>query len=115
MVNSNFCHYSPSLVAIYRDKIVCVGGKYCKECEIYDISIDHWSIIPELPEERYKSTLCFDYKNKFLYLFGGINTEKNKDYKFRNTTVVVPFVRLRVTIHEQAPNANSPSNKPTTW
>ena len=82
MVNSNFCHYSPSLVAIYRDKIVCVGGKYCKECEIYDISIDHWSIIPELPEERYKSTLCFDYKNKFLYLFGGINTEKNKDYKY---------------------------------
>ena len=68
MVNSKYCHYSPSLVAIYRDRIVCVGGKYCKECEVYDISIDHWSIIPELPEERYKSTLCFDYKNKFLYL-----------------------------------------------
>ena len=82
MVNSKYCHYSPSLVAIYRDRIVCVGGKYCKECEVYDISIDHWSIIPELPEERYKSTLCFDYKNKFLYLFGGINSEKNKDYKY---------------------------------
>lgn len=77
MVNSNYCHYSPSLVAIYRDKIVCVGGKNCKECEIYDISIDHWSILPKLPEERYKCTLCFDYKNKFLYLFGGINNEKN--------------------------------------
>ena len=77
MVNSNYCHYSPSLVAIYRDKIVCVGGKNCKECEIYDISIDHWTIIPELPEERYKCTLCFDYKNKFLYLFGGINSQKN--------------------------------------
>ena len=81
MVNSNYCHYSPSLIAINKDKIICVGGKKCVGCEIYDISIDHWSIIAELPEERYKCTLCFDYNNRFLYLFGGINHE-NKDIKY---------------------------------
>ena len=30
-----------------------------------------------MPEERYKCTLCFDYKSKILYLFGGINSKKN--------------------------------------
>jgi hypothetical protein len=79
MVNSKYCHYFPSLIAINYDKIVCCGGKKHIECEIYDTNIDHWSLIPELPEERYKCTSCYDYKNKFLYLFGGINTEKKKN------------------------------------
>ena len=82
MVNSKYCHYSPSLIAINNDKIICVGGKKHVECEIYDTTTDHWSLLPELPEERYKCTLCFDYKNKFIYLFGGINSEKNKNMKF---------------------------------
>ena len=83
MVNSKYSHYYPSLIAINTDKIVCIGGKKNVECEIYDIVIDHWSSIPNLPEERYKSTLCYDYKHKFLYLFGGINTKgKNKNIKF---------------------------------
>ena len=79
MVNSKYSHYNPSLIAINTDKIICIGGKKNIECEIYDIIIDHWSSMPKLPEERYKSTLCYDYKNKFLYLFGGVNTKgKNK-------------------------------------
>lgn len=79
MVNSKYCHYFPSLIAINQDKIVCIGGKKHIECEIYDTNADHWSLIPELPEERYKCTLCYDYKSKFLYLFGGINTEKKQN------------------------------------
>ena len=79
MVNSKYCHYFPSLIAINHDKIACIGGKKHIECEIYDTIIDHWALIPELPEERYKATLCFDYKNKFLYLFGGINSEKKRN------------------------------------
>ena len=78
MVNSKYNHYYPSLIAINNDKIICVGGKNMTYCEIYDTAIDHWSLLPELPEERYKCTLCFDYKNKYIYLFGGINTRKNK-------------------------------------
>jgi hypothetical protein len=81
MVNSKYNHYYPSLIAINNDKILCVGGKNMTRCEIYDMEIDHWSLIPELPEERYKCTLCLDYKNKFIYLFGGINTQKNKGGK----------------------------------
>ena len=81
LVNSKYCHYFPSLITINNDKIICIGGKKHVECEIYDINIDHWTLMPDLPEERYKSTLCYDYKNKYLYLFGGINSEKrNKKY-----------------------------------
>lgn len=77
MVSSQYGHYYPSLISINKNKIVCIGGKNQKQCEIYDISINHWSVIPELPEERYKCTLCYDYLKKVLYLFGGINNEKN--------------------------------------
>ena len=82
MVNSKFCHYYPSLISINKDKIICIGGKRHVECEIYDINLGHWEIMPDLPEERYKASLCYDYKNKFLYLFGGINSEKGKNKKF---------------------------------
>jgi hypothetical protein len=77
MVSSQYGHYYPSLISINKNKIACIGGKNQTQCEIYDISINHWSIIPELPEERYKCNLCFDYIKKFLYLFGGINNSKN--------------------------------------
>jgi hypothetical protein len=77
MVSSQYGHFYPSLISINNNKIMCIGGKNQTRCELYDTIINHWSIIPELPEERYKCTLCFDFKNKFLYLFGGINTEKN--------------------------------------
>ena len=77
MVSSQYGHYYPSLISINNNKIICVGGKNQRQCEIYDTIINHWAIIPELPEERYKCTLCFDYKSKILYLFGGINSKKN--------------------------------------
>ena len=77
MVSSLYGHYYPSLISINRCKIICIGGKNQTLCELYDIDTHHWTNIPELPEERYKCTLCFDYKNKFIYLFGGINNRKN--------------------------------------
>jgi len=77
MVSSQYGHYYPSLISINNNKILCVGGKKQRQCEIYDIIINHWSPFPELPEERYKCTLCFNYKNKHLYLFGGINNKNN--------------------------------------
>ena len=77
MVSSQYRHYFPSLISIGNNKIVCIGGKNQIECELYDTDINHWTTIQELPEERYRCTLCFDYKNKLLYLFGGINNRKN--------------------------------------
>lgn len=77
MVSSQYGHHNPSLISINSNKILCVGGKRQKKCEIYDIIINHWAIFPELPEERYKCSLCFDYRNKLLFLFGGINNSKN--------------------------------------
>lgn len=77
MVSSQFGHYYPSLISINNNKIICIGGKNQIQCELYDTIINHWTNLPELPEERYKCTLCFDYNNKQLYLFGGINSKKN--------------------------------------
>ena len=82
MVSSQFGHYYPSLISINNNKILCVGGKKQTQCEIYDIIINHWSPFPELPEERYKCTLCFNYKNKHLYLFGGINSKNNLNLNY---------------------------------
>ena len=53
MVSSQYGHYYPSLISINNNKIICVGGKNQRQCEIYDTIINHWAIIPELPEERY--------------------------------------------------------------
>ena len=77
MVSSQYGHYYPSLISINSNKLLCIGGKKQRQCELYDITINHWTLFPELPEERYKCTLCFDYRNKVLYLFGGINSKKN--------------------------------------
>ena len=77
MVSSQYGHYYPSLISINNNKLICIGGKNQTKCEIYDITINHWTTIAELPEERYKCTLCFDYKGKMLYLFGGVNNQKN--------------------------------------
>ena len=82
MVSSQYGHYYPSLISINNNKILCVGGKKQRQCEIYDIIINHWSPFPELPEERYKCTLCFNYKNKHLYLFGGINNKNNLNLNY---------------------------------
>lgn len=77
MVSSQYGHYYPSLISINSNKIICIGGKKQTQCEIYDTVINHWATIPELPEERYKCNLCFDYRGKMLYLFGGINHKIN--------------------------------------
>lgn len=78
MVSSQFGHYYPSLISINNNKIMCIGGKNQTKCELYDTIINHWATISDLPEERYKCTLCFNYKTKYLYLFGGINSNKYK-------------------------------------
>ena len=77
MISSKYGQYYPPLISIINNKIICIGGKNQRQIEIYEAIINHWGIIHEIPEERYKCTLCFIYKSKILYLFGGINNKKN--------------------------------------
>lgn len=77
LINSQYQHVYPSLIS-YIDDIICVGGNGQKHCELYNNSLNKWFLLPNLPEERYKCTLCIDPKEKYLYLFGGINI-KDKD------------------------------------
>lgn len=76
LVNSIYGHYYPSLISFENKCIYCIGGKNQIHCEKYNIEKNCWLALPNLPEERYMSTICFDSNNSSLYLFGGINSKK---------------------------------------
>ena len=85
LINSQHPHVYPSLIYDSLGQIICIGGKGQTFCELYNNSLNKWFILPSLPEERYKCTLCIDSKNIYLYLFGGINTkDKNNDNKHKD-------------------------------
>ncbi len=50
LINSEYAHYSPSLISYYFDDIIIVGGKGSKKCEDYSISCSKWKHLPDLPE-----------------------------------------------------------------
>ena len=76
LVNSIYGHYYPSLISFKNEYIFCIGGKNQIHCESYNIKEKYWTALPNLPEERYRCTLCLDTKNDMIYLFGGINSKK---------------------------------------
>lgn len=79
LINSQYQHVYPSLIADKLGQIICVGGKGQTQCELYNSKLNKWYILPQLQEERYKCTLCIDPKDIFVYLFGGINTKNKKN------------------------------------
>ena len=80
LINSHYPHIYPSLIHDKNEKILCIGGKGQTLCELYNLSMNKWIALPELPEERYKCTLCLDNKGDYVYLFGGINSELHVTY-----------------------------------
>jgi hypothetical protein len=58
--------------------ILVIGGKGQVKCELYNLEINKWKEVRNLPEERYKCSLLIDKNEEFLYLFGGICTKDNK-------------------------------------
>ena len=94
LINSHYPHIYPSLIQDNNEKILCIGGKGQTLCELYNLSINKWFSLPQLPEERYKCTLCVDCKGDFVYLFGGINTEINN--KDNDNEDVVKILRMNL-------------------
>ena len=91
LVNSTYGHYYPSLISFENIYIFCIGGKNQIHCEKYNIEKNCWLPLPNLPEERYMSTICFDPNNTSLYLFGGINSTKpniNKTLYIENNYIL---------------------------
>ena len=78
MISSQFTHVYPSLISDKKNQIICIGGKNQTQCELYSSKLERWFTLPNLPEERYKCTLCIEPKGKFLYLFGGFNSNNNE-------------------------------------
>jgi len=79
LINSQYPHVYPSLISDKLGQIICIGGKGQTKCELYNFNLNKWYVLPQLPEERYKCTLCIDPKETYLYLFGGLTTTKKKN------------------------------------
>jgi len=106
LINSTSQHVYPSLISDQSGQIICVGGKKQKQCELFNSNLNKWFLLPELPEERYKCTLCIDPKNIFVYLFGGINTEnknKNKEIEQENDYKILRMDLIKQLIWESLP------------
>ncbi len=79
LVNAQYPHVSPSMIAIPSNSILVIGGKKQIKCEKFDITNSKWKYIPELPEERYKCNLFIDANSKYVYLFGGFCSELGRN------------------------------------
>ena len=77
LINSRCPHYNPSLI-INNKLILVIGGKGQIKCELYNLELNKWKEVRNLPEERYKCSLIIDRNEEFLYLFGGISNKNNK-------------------------------------
>ena len=91
---AKYPHYYPSLISIKKNYIYCIGGKSQHHCEGYNINENKWIPLPNLPEERYLCTLCYDELNNIIYLFGGIN-DKNHLHKDKLSIEYDYFLRLK--------------------
>lgn len=78
LISSINHHYYPSMIGIKNTQILVVGGKGQKSCECYSIISEKWKQLPNLPDERYKCSLCFDKQKEDVYLFGGYNGERKQ-------------------------------------
>lgn len=96
LINSQYTHIYPSLIHDENGKILCVGGKKQTYCELYNLNMNKWFTLPQLEEERYKCTLCLDAKENYVYLFGGINTDINKDNKENEDDEKVKILRMNL-------------------
>ena len=94
MINSHFPHIYPSLIHDKKRKILCIGGKRQRKCELYDLDANNWFSLPQLQEERYKCTLCLDNKGYFVYLFGGVNTDKEKTKDKSENDSLITILRM---------------------
>ena len=79
LVNAQYPHVNPSMLAIPSNSILVIGGKKQIKCEKFDITNSKWKYIPELPEERYKCNLFIDANSKYVYLFGGFCSELGRN------------------------------------
>lgn len=74
LINSIYNHFFPSIIGFKFDYLLVIGGEENIKCECYNLQINKWKSMPDLPEERYKSNAVFDEDNEMIYLFGGYDS-----------------------------------------
>ena len=76
MINCLFDHKYPSMIQFKNEFIIVVGGmeKNLKS-EIYSLTKGKWKALPDLPENRYGSSLLNEEKLDYIYLFGGLSDD----------------------------------------
>ena len=100
LINSHHPHVYPSLISDQKGQIICVGGKGQTQCELFNIKLNKWFMLPNIPEERYKCNLCLDPKETYVYLFGGINRKLLKK-KNENNLEENDYMILRMDLIKQ--------------
>ena len=101
LINSQYPHVYPALISYKLGQIICIGGKGQTKCELYNFNLNKWYVLPQLPEERYKCTLCIDPKETYLYLFGGITTTKKKNNNNENDNPDTHYKILKMHLVKQ--------------
>lgn len=74
LINSIYSHYFPTVIGFKLDYLFVIGGEESIKCECYNLQINKWKIMPDLPEERYRSNAVFDETNDTMFLFGGYDS-----------------------------------------
>ena len=57
--------------------------------------MNKWCSLPQLPNERYKCSLCLDTKGDFVYLFGGISQD-NVNEKDDESNAEIKILRMNL-------------------
>ena len=113
LINSQNQHVYPALISDQSGQIICVGGKNQKQCELYNSNLNKWYLLPELPEERYKCTLCIDPKQIYVYLFGGANLKNKNDNNENEEVIENSILRMdliKQLVWERIPIKNNSKN-----
>lgn len=94
LVNSSHSHRKPSITNYKNEYILIIGGKDCLKCEIFNKKSNKWKDLPDLPEERYASSIISEENSFSIYLFGGYNTSINKNSKSKVKKICNSILRL---------------------
>lgn len=74
LITSIHNHYFPTIIGFKSEYLLVIGGELNLKCECYNLQLNKWKQMPDLPEERYKSNGFFDEESDTVYIVGGYDS-----------------------------------------
>jgi len=50
LVNTKEFHFKPAMTSLFKESIFVIGGLNSTKCEKYNLKVDKWRPLPDLPE-----------------------------------------------------------------